>query len=102
MGHYPSRRWLSALCRGSSPGSKDPCITQREDGPMNVGFADITLPLWLIVSQWVLLFALGFLIIVMYSQVAFLQPLNDQGSDREGIPRGEKAPTFDYTANHQH
>src|SRR5438034_11685266 len=96
MGHYPSGRWLSALCRCCSPGSKDPCITQREDGPMNVGFADITLPLWLVVSQWTLLFALGFLIIIMYRQVAFLQRLRDGGSEREGLPIGEKAPVFDY------
>ena len=68
---------------------------------MNVGFADITLPLWLIVSQWVLLSALGFLIIVMYRQVAFLQQLNDQGSEREGLPSGEKAPAFDYTPINQ-
>jgi len=68
---------------------------------MNVGFADITLPLWLVVSQWVLLFALGFLIIVMYRQVAFLQQLNDQGSEREGLPSGEKAPAFDYTPINQ-
>src|SRR2546421_2664717 len=97
MGHYPSRRWLSALCRCSSPGSKDPCIIQREDGPMNAAFADVTLPLWLVVSQWTLLFALGFLIIVMYRQASFLQQLKDQGSEREGLSIGEKAPAFDYT-----
>jgi hypothetical protein len=61
---------------------------------MNI--ADITLPLWLVVSQWTLLFALGFLIIVMYRQVAFLQRLKDGGSEREGLPVGEKAPAFDY------
>lgn len=64
---------------------------------MNIAFADITLPLWLVVSQWTLLFALGFLIVVMYRQVGFLQQLKDQGSDREGLPLGEKAPAFDYT-----
>lgn len=63
---------------------------------MNIPFADITLPLWLVVSQWTLLFALGFLIIVMYRQVAFLQRLKDGGSEREGLPVGEKAPAFDY------
>jgi hypothetical protein len=63
---------------------------------MNISFADITLPLWLVVSQWTLLFALGFLIIVMYRQVAFLQRLKGAGTEREGLPVGEKAPAFDY------
>ncbi len=63
---------------------------------MTISFADISLPLWLVVSQWTLLFALGFLIIVMYRQVAFLQRLKDTGSEREGLPIGEKAPAFDY------
>jgi hypothetical protein len=52
---------------------------------MNISFADITLPLWLVVSQWTLLFALGFLIIVMYRQVAFLQRLKGAGPEREGL-----------------
>lgn len=64
---------------------------------MSVIVADITLPTWLVVSQWTLLFALGFLIIVMYRQVGYLQQLKDMGSEREGLPIGEKAPAFDYT-----
>ena len=56
----------------------------------------VTLPLWLVVSQWTLLFALAFLIIVMYRQVALLQQLKDRSSEREGLPVGEKAPAFDY------
>lgn len=68
---------------------------------MNISFADITLPLWLVVSQWTLLFALGFLIIVMYRQVAFLQRLKDGDSEREGLPVGEKAPPFDYMPANQ-
>jgi len=64
---------------------------------MHVTIADIALPLWLIISQWTLLFALGFLVIIMYRQVGFLQQLKDQGSEREGLPLGEKAPAFDYT-----
>jgi hypothetical protein len=63
---------------------------------MSISLADITLPLWLVISQWTLLFALGFLIIVMYRQVAYLQQLKDVGSEREGLPVGEKAPAFDY------
>src|SRR5947209_10368556 len=68
---------------------------------MNVTFADVSLPLWLVVSQWVLLFALGLLIVVMYRQVGFLQQLKDQGSEREGLSIGEKAPAFDYTPANQ-
>lgn len=64
---------------------------------MSTIFADITLPTWLVASQWTLLFALGFLIIVMYRQVGYLQRLKDAGSEREGLPVGEKAPAFEYT-----
>ncbi len=64
---------------------------------MNVTFADITLPVWLVVSQWVLLFAPGFLIIVMYRQIGLLEQLKDRGSEREGLSIGEKAVPFDYT-----
>ena len=63
---------------------------------MHVTLADITLPLWLVISQWTLLFALGFLVIIMYRQVGFLQQLKDQGSEREGLPLGAKAPAFEY------
>lgn len=64
---------------------------------MMVAFADITYPLWLVVGQWTLLFALGFLVIVMYRQVGYLQGLRDVGSEREGLPIGEKAPSFDHS-----
>lgn len=63
---------------------------------MQLTFADITFPVWLVVSQWVLLFGLGFLVITMYRQVALLESLKDSGSDREGLPVGAKAPSFDY------
>lgn len=68
---------------------------------MDVTFGDITLPLWLVISQWVLLFALGFLIIVMYRQIGLLEQLKDRGSEREGLPIGERAAPFDYTPVHQ-
>ena len=63
---------------------------------MQLTFADMTLPVWLVVGQWVLLFALGLLIIIMYRQIALLELLKDAGSEREGLPLGEKAPSFDY------
>lgn len=68
---------------------------------MSIAFADITLPLWLVVSQWTLLFALGFLILVMYRQVALLEYWKDRGTERDGLPIGEKAPAFDYIAVNQ-
>ncbi len=63
---------------------------------MQFTFADITLPLWLFASQWVLLFALGFLVFVMFRQIALFERLKDSGSEREGLPIGEKAPSFGY------
>jgi hypothetical protein len=64
---------------------------------MHATFAAIALPLWLVVSQWTLLFALGFLVIVMYRQVGFLQNLKNINSEQEGLPIGEKAPMFNHT-----
>ncbi len=64
---------------------------------MTITVADISFPLWLVVSQWVLLFALGLLVIVMYRQLGYLLHLRDVGTGREGLPIGEKAPAFDYT-----
>ena len=64
---------------------------------MQLTFTDITLPLWLVAGQWVLLFALGFLVLVMYRQIGLLEHLKDSGPEREGLPVGEKAPSFDYT-----
>jgi hypothetical protein len=56
----------------------------------------ITLPLWFVVAQWVLLFALGMLIIILYRQLGFLLHLRDQGTAQEGLPIGERAPSFEY------
>lgn len=33
---------------------------------------NISLPLWMLVSQWMLLFALGFLVILMYRQIGYI------------------------------
>lgn len=56
----------------------------------------VTLPLWLVISQWVLLFALGFLILTMYRQVGLQMRLRDMGTDREGLAIGGVAPGFEY------
>ena len=63
---------------------------------MSTAFADIALPTWVVVSQWILLFALGGLVIVVYRQLAYVLQLRDLGSEQDGLPIGEKAPTFDH------
>lgn len=57
----------------------------------------IELPLWIVVSQWMLLFALGLLVIVMYRQLGTLMKFQDQGDERYGLPIGTRAPAFEYT-----
>jgi len=56
----------------------------------------ITMPVWLFVSQWVLLFALGFLLFVAYRQIGYLLGLKDIGTDRDGLAVGEQAQAFDF------
>lgn len=63
---------------------------------MSMAFADVILPLWLVASQWVLLFALGLLVIILYRQLGFMMRLKDQGTERGGLAIGEQAPAFDY------
>lgn len=69
--------------------------------PLHVPFADISLPLWVVVSQWTLLFVLGCLVIVAYRQLGYMLHLKDMGSERDGLPIGEHAPVFAYTPVHQ-
>lgn len=57
---------------------------------------NVTLPLWIVVSQWIVLFALGFLVVVMYRQMAYLLRLKDVGTARDGLEIGNAAPAFDY------
>src|SRR5690348_5630580 len=64
-------------------------------------FADVSLPLWVVVSQWVLLLALGFLVIVAYRQFGYMMYLKDKGSEHDGLDIGEQAPSFIYTPAHQ-
>ena len=65
---------------------------------MNISIADITLPVWLVASQWTLLFALGILVILAYRQISFMLKLKNLGTDKDGLPIEEKAPSFDYIA----
>jgi thiol-disulfide isomerase/thioredoxin len=63
---------------------------------------NVTLPLWLVVSQWTLLFALAALLFLVYRQIGYLLDLKNLGTEREGLPIGEEAPAFDYTPVNQH
>jgi hypothetical protein len=63
---------------------------------MSVAIAAVVLPLWAVVSQWVLLLALGFFLVVAYRQLGYMLRLKDIGSERDGLPIGEKAPAFGY------
>ncbi len=60
----------------------------------------VVLPVWIVTSQWVLLFALGGLVIVAYRQLGYTLHLEDIGSDRDGLSIGEQAPIFTYTFAH--
>ncbi|HET8851680.1 MAG TPA: hypothetical protein VFN02_04080 [Ktedonobacteraceae bacterium] len=68
---------------------------------MNGAATSITLPLWAVISQWMLLLALGFFVVVAYRQLGYMLRLKDIGSDRDGLPIGAHAPPFTYQlANH--
>jgi hypothetical protein len=54
----------------------------------------ITVPVWLFVSQWFLLFTFGFLLFVAYRQMSFLLGLSQLGTNKEGLEIGEDAPSF--------
>lgn len=56
----------------------------------------IVLPLWLFVSQWVLLFALGVLIVLAYRQIGYMVHLTDSKTESVGLSIGEEAQAFDY------
>lgn len=63
--------------------------------------SDVTQPLWLVVSQWVLLFALAALVVVMYRQLGYLLEIQKVGAEDEGLPLGALAPRFDYVLARQ-
>jgi hypothetical protein len=63
---------------------------------LQILFADISVPLWIAIGQWVLLFALGILVVVAYRQLGYMMHLKDKGSERDGLSVGEQAPSFTY------
>ncbi len=56
----------------------------------------ITIPSWLFVSQWVLLFAFAFLLFTVYRQMGFWLGLKQQGTNKEGLAIGARAPGFSF------
>jgi hypothetical protein len=57
-----------------------------------------TLPTWVAVAQWVLLFALAGLLLVVYRQLAYLMNLKRPVPRESSIPVGSEAPPFTYRA----
>jgi hypothetical protein len=67
---------------------------------LSIVLSDILLPEWLFISQWVLLCALGFLVLVAYRQIGHLARLDRRSSKDAGLPLGTTAPAFEYLPVH--
>jgi hypothetical protein len=59
----------------------------------------MNVPLPISIAQWVLLFGLGVLVIVMYRQLAYVLNLIGVDAEQTGLVIGERAPSFKYTSN---
>lgn len=57
---------------------------------------NITYPLWLVVSQWVLLFALGGLVVTLYRQLGYYLHVTTSSPANQGLDIGEAVPAFQY------
>lgn len=59
---------------------------------------NVTLPIWIVVMQWVLLIGLGVLVILMYRQFAYYVGLRDRTTETKtvdwGLRPGQAAPSF--------
>lgn len=60
----------------------------------------VQVSIWIVVGQWVLLFALGLLVVVAYRQLGYMLHLKDimsnAGSERDGLALETQAPSFSY------
>jgi peroxiredoxin len=56
----------------------------------------VTVPVAVLVAQWVLLVSLGVFLILVYRQLAFLLEIGRGGKTQQGLPAGTAAPIFDY------
>lgn len=63
---------------------------------MTITLLDVVLPIWVVITQWVLLLTLGFFVIVAFRQLAVILRLKDVGSERDGLSIGDKAADFSY------
>lgn len=58
----------------------------------------VELPTWIVVAQWTLLIALGFLVVVMYRQMGYYLAATESGSEHLGLAVGHRVAEFDYIA----
>jgi hypothetical protein len=56
----------------------------------------MSLPIALVVTQWVMLFALVALVVMMYRQLAHLLEIGSRAHDAGGLADGDPAPSFGY------
>jgi hypothetical protein len=60
----------------------------------------VQLPVAVVIAQWAVLLGLGFLVLVLYRQLAFLMDLKDRRHSLEeqtgGLADGAPVPSFDY------
>lgn len=56
----------------------------------------IEIPVALAIAAWAVLAALGFLVIVLYRQLAYLLNLGRSTATGGGLPLGDRAPQFEY------
>ncbi|MGH2532600.1 MAG: TlpA family protein disulfide reductase [Thermomicrobiales bacterium] len=57
---------------------------------------NVSLPLWIVVAQWILLLGLGLLVVVLYRQLGYYLRLQRIGAENLGLAVGEPAPAFDF------
>jgi hypothetical protein len=57
---------------------------------------NVTLPLWAVVAQWIVLLSLATLVIVMYRQMGYYLAVSEAGAENLGLDVGALAPAFDY------
>lgn len=58
--------------------------------------ASVSVPMPVLIAQWVLLGGLGFLVILMYRQLSYLMQIGRNTSADAGLALGELAPPFAY------
>lgn len=62
----------------------------------------MTVPLSVVIAQWILLASLGILVVVFYRQLALLIDIGGTRSTRAGLNVGSRAPEFEYVVANDH